>query len=49
MHLTGKCEHVGEEARVQNRRGIDPLRFNMGLGLVKERPECVQADLEYRN
>ena len=49
LHLAGEREHIGEEARVEQHRGIDCLRFGIRLGLIENRRECVEADLEYRN
>jgi RibD C-terminal domain len=49
LHLMGKCEHVGEEARVEKHRGIDPLRLGIGLGHVEAGRERAETDLEYRN
>src|SRR5215510_11247434 len=49
LHLTGQCKHVGEEARVEKHRRVERLRFGIGLGLVEERRERVETNLEYRN
>src|SRR5215510_4919638 len=49
LHLTGQCKHVGEEARVEQHRRVKRLRFGIGIGLVEERRERVETNLEYRN
>jgi hypothetical protein len=49
LHLLCEGEHVGEEARVEKHSRVDALRLGIGLGLVEERRERVETDLEYRN
>src|SRR5262249_46590344 len=49
VDLTGQCKHVGEEARIEKHRRVERLGFGIGLGLVEERRERVETNLEYRN
>jgi hypothetical protein len=46
LHLLRECEHVGEEARVEKHSRVDALRLGICLGLVEERRERVETDLE---
>jgi hypothetical protein len=41
--------HVGEEARVEKHCGINARRLRIGLGLVEERRQRFEADLECWN
>src|SRR6266705_1690112 len=44
-NLARECEHIREEARVEQRRRIDPLCFRIRLCLVEKRRERVETDL----